>query len=343
MIEVKKAHELDIVELTEDLPEYGLLKGAKGTVVEVFDKPEEAYMIEFLEDLGATSKIADWVKPSQIKNIDTIAREIYTRGMAHLQQGNYIEAAREIRQAAELIPSYVRGLHESFGQTLAPIEDWPRLIAAMHFVRLIDPNYEFAKNNLAIAYLNYGVQEANKGNYEDSIQLFQSALRIESPSDVESIIKENIATSHTVLGIQSYKKGDFPLTVKHLEAAYTFNPNERTRHDLGVAYFHMAMLCVSKGDLQRAITYYQWAEDAGLMLPEVLNNHACALADNGEVEEAILRLESAQALAPKDESIRSNLSKLLNAKTPVDFITEEIQEEFSPISPMNVVRLSAAA
>ncbi|MGA9996836.1 MAG: DUF4926 domain-containing protein [Pyrinomonadaceae bacterium] len=75
MIEVKKAHELDIVELTEDLPEYGLCRGAQGTVVEVFDKPEEAYMIEFLENEGAISKIADWVKPDQIKNISVTLRE----------------------------------------------------------------------------------------------------------------------------------------------------------------------------------------------------------------------------------------------------------------------------
>lgn len=75
MLEVKKAHELDIVELTEDLPEYGLRKGARGTVVEVFDNPEEAYMIEFLENSGAVSKIADWVKPTQIKTIDVIANE----------------------------------------------------------------------------------------------------------------------------------------------------------------------------------------------------------------------------------------------------------------------------
>ena len=75
MIELKKAHELDIVELTEDLPEYGLHKGAQGTVVEVFDRPEEAYMIEFLEDSGATSKIADWVKPDQIINVAPFVKE----------------------------------------------------------------------------------------------------------------------------------------------------------------------------------------------------------------------------------------------------------------------------
>jgi Domain of unknown function (DUF4926) len=69
MIEVKKAHELEVVELTEDLPEYDLRRGARGTVVEVFDAPEEAYMIEFLEDSGAISKIADWVRPSQFRNV----------------------------------------------------------------------------------------------------------------------------------------------------------------------------------------------------------------------------------------------------------------------------------
>jgi hypothetical protein len=72
MLETKKAHELDIVELTEDLPEYGLQRGARGTVVEVFDEPEEAYMLEFVDDSGTSSKFADWVKPHQI-NVDTRA------------------------------------------------------------------------------------------------------------------------------------------------------------------------------------------------------------------------------------------------------------------------------
>ncbi|HEY0324218.1 MAG TPA: DUF4926 domain-containing protein [Pyrinomonadaceae bacterium] len=69
MIELKKAHELDVVELTEDLPEYGLRQGAQGTVVEVFETPEEAYMVEFLEDEGASSTLADWVRPNQIINV----------------------------------------------------------------------------------------------------------------------------------------------------------------------------------------------------------------------------------------------------------------------------------
>jgi hypothetical protein len=74
MIETKKAHELDVVELTEDLPEFGLLRGMRGTVVEVFDKPEEAYMLEFVDESGAPSKLAYGVKPNQIINIEPYIR-----------------------------------------------------------------------------------------------------------------------------------------------------------------------------------------------------------------------------------------------------------------------------
>ena len=46
MIETeRRAHELDIVELTEDLPEFGLRRGERGTAVEAFDHPEEAYVL----------------------------------------------------------------------------------------------------------------------------------------------------------------------------------------------------------------------------------------------------------------------------------------------------------
>jgi hypothetical protein len=69
MIETKKAHELDIVELIEDLPEFGVRRGQQGTVVKVFDNPEEAYLLEFVDESDASSRLAYGVKPEQIKVI----------------------------------------------------------------------------------------------------------------------------------------------------------------------------------------------------------------------------------------------------------------------------------
>jgi hypothetical protein len=66
MLETKKAHLLDIVELAEDLPEYDVKRGERGAVVEVFDSPEEAYIVEFVDESGTSSRLAYWVKPHQI-------------------------------------------------------------------------------------------------------------------------------------------------------------------------------------------------------------------------------------------------------------------------------------
>lgn len=71
MLETKKAHLLDIVEVTEDLPEYAVRRGERGTVVEVLDNPEEAYILEFVDESGTSSRLAYWVKPHQISIIKT--------------------------------------------------------------------------------------------------------------------------------------------------------------------------------------------------------------------------------------------------------------------------------
>ncbi len=44
--------ELDVVKIKKDYPVYGISKGDRGTILEVFDKPEKAYLVEFAEDGG---------------------------------------------------------------------------------------------------------------------------------------------------------------------------------------------------------------------------------------------------------------------------------------------------
>ena len=74
MLVTMKAHEGDLVELTEDLPKYGLKRGQRGFVIEAFDEPNEAYDIEFEDEDGEFLDFAYSVKPEQIMNIDAIAK-----------------------------------------------------------------------------------------------------------------------------------------------------------------------------------------------------------------------------------------------------------------------------
>ncbi|MCA1635046.1 MAG: DUF4926 domain-containing protein [Acidobacteria bacterium] len=351
MIETKKAHELDIVELTEDLPEFGLRRGERGTVVEAFDSPEEAYMLEFVDESGSPSRLAYGVKPDQIENIDVLAKDFFKRGFEALNELDFVEALRNFRKAVNLIPSYVGALHNSLAQSLGPTEDWGKFSFAMQLVRLIDPNYEIARDNLAIAYLNWGVQEAKNGKYDESLHCFHAALAVKASQDIISLVRENIAASYSALGVQAFRNGDMERTLFLFRSAHFVASNEMTRQNFGKAHFHFANFCSNAGDLSRAIDSYQRAEDSGLILPEVLNNHACALAESRQFAGAITILETAQTLAPEDNVIKSNLSKLLEIIQvsapnfePVagDFITEDIEIDFLK-PPMNTVALRVSA
>jgi hypothetical protein len=44
----------DVVVLTQDMDEYALKKGMKGTVLDVYDHPTEGYEVEFCDEAGRT-------------------------------------------------------------------------------------------------------------------------------------------------------------------------------------------------------------------------------------------------------------------------------------------------
>ena len=61
-----KFQEFDVVKLTIDLPEHGLKTGDTGTVVEVFQKPDEAYLVEFCDESGEEVH-TDFFKPDELE------------------------------------------------------------------------------------------------------------------------------------------------------------------------------------------------------------------------------------------------------------------------------------
>ena len=65
--------ELDVVELTADLLEYGVRKGDRATVIAAFDNPEEAYDLELVDAFGQ-SRFVYSVKPAQIKAVAETAK-----------------------------------------------------------------------------------------------------------------------------------------------------------------------------------------------------------------------------------------------------------------------------
>ncbi|GAA5346962.1 uncharacterized protein DUF4926 [Planifilum fimeticola] len=59
-------HEHEIIRLLVDLPEHGLKKGEIGVIVDAFDRPNEAYEVEFVDKDGKT-KVQTVLLPHQFE------------------------------------------------------------------------------------------------------------------------------------------------------------------------------------------------------------------------------------------------------------------------------------
>lgn len=88
--------EYDVVVLTQDIPDLGLVEGARGTIVLVLRKPKLTYEVEFCDEAGRT--IAQVALPSdQIKKAG-VARYILgappARGVFQCGRGSIARGRR---------------------------------------------------------------------------------------------------------------------------------------------------------------------------------------------------------------------------------------------------------
>ena len=271
MLATGKAQELDVVELTEDLPEYGLKRGERGTVVTVFDQPEEAYDLEFVDEQGQSS-FAYSVKPNQISSGDDVAESMFACGLALLEKGNVEEAEQTLREAIRLRPHFVAAFHNEAIDGLARSRSWQTLIEVLRLVIRLNPDYsedghdlaDYARDNLANAYNNLGVEFARKEGSPRALSWFDLALAIGPSKDVAALIRRNISREYTSMGIRAHQRGDYEASLLWMLRACEIESSEPARHNVGVALLHMSLRFSQNGQFADARDSFHRAIDSGL-------------------------------------------------------------------------------
>jgi tetratricopeptide (TPR) repeat protein len=311
----KKANLLDIVEVLEDLPKFGIRRGERGAVVEILDNPSEAYILEFVDERDGTSRLAYWVKPEQIVNT---ARETFERGIELFNTGRSAEALLEFRKAVKIQPNYVRVLHNSFVKSFEGSIDWQRGINAMRIVLRVDPGYQIARDNLAIAFMNYGFEKATSGGLKASTQLYHLALSVGPSREIVVDLHRNLAAAYTGLGMLAHEDNRLEDAVRYMGRACSFHPNPDTRRNQALACAFLAFWLMDQGRIAEAIEGFERAQDGGLTTPGLLNDYAVALVHNGRVQEASVALRLALELDPDNETLQQNLETVrLGSSTTV--------------------------
>jgi tetratricopeptide (TPR) repeat protein len=323
----RKAQELEIVEVAEDLPQYGVKKGERGVVITTFSEPGEAYDLEFVDESGAESRFAYAVKPNQIRTQEEVAKEAFETAIALLNQGNQQKAESKFREAIALRPDYIRILHNSLVESFKGSEDWQRAITAMREVVRLDPSYQLAKDNLAIAFQSFGIQRATQGEHDEALELFSMALSVAPSVDLIDEIKNNFAASLTQLALAFHSKGDLMNVVLVMRQAYVVCPNDKTRFNLGKAFEFLARDQLVNQQYAFAIQSFERAELAGISSAQILNDYGIALMRDGKPQDALAAFERALHIAPQNEVIRHNL-ELARRKVSTGLNIEEMKGEF---------------
>lgn len=334
MIETRKAHELDIVELTEDLPQYGLKRGERGAVVEVFDEPEEAYMLEFVDESGSESKIADWVRPEQIRNINAEVKALIDSGFDWIRRHNSYEAEKAFCQAVSLRPSSMDIIGASILRSLTELNDsndWLIAIEALELEFRVMPGNVIVRNNLAVAYHNYGNRQMEAEDFDSALNAFHQALLVASSVEVSEGVRKSFAAAYTFLGIQSSQKGETEEALDKLVSAFDSFSDEITRNNLGKAYANLAERCLSDDDLQRAARFFELAQLAGHATPALHNDYGITLVRIGNLAGGMREFERGLALDPDSDIIKENLRLSQNAESGLQ--RAAFDTEFIPIQP----------
>jgi tetratricopeptide (TPR) repeat protein len=285
-------------------------------------KQREAELISNPEDFAIKLRFNSFKRHVLDLERQLFALEAFEMGWDYLNQGNNTAAKKEFYHAVDLVPSYLGFLHNQLMANFAPSGEWQIAIEAIRMVLEIDPHYQIARINLALANLNAGVKKAKEGDIDLATEYFMAALNVQSTQEIEATCRANLAASYTDAGIREYREGmqeyssDNNLekflirlnkSLTYMFRACAWHSNDTTRYNVGLAHVYLAKFYLLSNKPDGTAYHLKQAEDSGLINPELLNEYGVALALLGQLEEAIWTFERALKLYPDEKIIKVNL------------------------------------
>lgn len=256
------------------------------------------------------------------ENLESLQKgESYLRSFIdHFTNKNFGLAKQELKKAIRENEAFVAIANNTLLVTLdkaislGQFEVFDQVVEVFRFLNLEVPNYFLGKNNLASLLLNHGGVLGSQKQFEQCVTLQKLACVICPTKEVKEVADHNIAVCYTELGKMAHLTANYGLALQHMLAACTHKPSESTKYNVGVAASDLATHMLKNKYPQGAIDNFLIALDAGLVLPEILNDLGVAFASLNNFDEAIIYFEKALEIDPKAELARKNLIKAKNDK-----------------------------
>jgi tetratricopeptide (TPR) repeat protein len=293
---------------------------------EMLELSQKEYEAE-QDDFSLKLTVATYTKLVNKLSSQVETHEVFEKGLALLiNNGDLLQAKEHILTAIGSMPSYLGVLNNVLLQRYKVTKDWEEAIRTFEFILDIKPDYEVARNNLAMLFVNYGVwlwektpvpmKSANLGSFDMAaiqphmmaLSYLRNALSISTDEEVLKYAKQNLAAAHIQLAKWSYDKDDMQKALMFIETSLSYKTSDQIRRFIGELYAEQASKSLEKGYYEQASLHFQMAENSGFIVAEVYNDHGVALAKASQFEEAIFKLARATELDPENITIRSNFN-----------------------------------
>ncbi len=231
----------------------------------------------------------------------------YNLGVALWYAGSKDKAIGELRESVRLDPA-AGPSHAFLGMALRETGDLTSARASLQrAIALLPP--------LPATYIDLGIVFLRMGDLDQALGQFEAGLNIPSPSPPapdwdaaiagirEALAKTpNRADAHNVLGLLLGRKG-----AGTSEVVAEFREAVRLRPDFAEAYNNIGLVLTQADDDNAAIAAYR---DALRLRPDYADAHANlgAALISTDVEQGIVELEKAVALAPDSVKAQFNLA-----------------------------------
>lgn len=295
----------------------------QGTIVEMLS-PDTA-LIEVSDDEGVATNFVTrrldeieqvWELPKSASPTPKTdeAQSYFENGLLSLQNRLYERAKEQFGKSFALDPKY-RGTLLMMTNQLAAKGSFDAAILVYALLLELSPDYTQARENLAIAHMNYGIFLARQGSFPLSMDNFLKALAVRPSEATIKKIRDNIAVTYTNLGVSYSNANQFQLALACFQRAFTIEPSDTSRKNLATAMISAATAGLGRQAREGRAELFKEPLLMGLTLSECLTAVGATLAALGETTEARLVTEAAVEADPSNGIAHHNL-RILLGQTP---------------------------
>jgi len=217
-------------------------------------------------------------------------RNYLSFGFVFYERGYYEQAEQFYSQALKDDPSSAEAL---YGLGSAYLQLQKANVAHDCFERALKLTATYP-GTVPNCWNNLGILAAREGNYDEAVQDFQHALRIDPE---HTVALQNLGSAYR-------QKKDWAQAKSTLERALALNPeNAEANYSLGMVY-------AQQNDMEHASEYLQRAIEERPAYPEALNNLGILYLRTRRPAEAIQNFEQSIRVAPAYDQAYLNLARV---------------------------------